>query len=268
MKPYRPLSPARLIGIAAASGIALAALAGSAAAADPASPVPQVAAGPQFEVTASMYLWATGLEGRMRTLPPLPAVNVNIGFDQVIKNFDGGIMGAGEIRRDRYMLFFDVIASKISPDKALHPAGYPAAVKVTSGSFTGMAAAGYRMLDDPTFVIDGFAGIRGFAMRNKLTVETAPVTLKLSESEQWVDGVVGARLRVNFTPAWHAVAMGFVGGGGSRYLWDVFGGVGYAFNNSITAFAGYRAMKVDYRRGGFVFNALQHGPVLGFQSRF
>lgn len=252
------------------AGLVLAA--GAARAADMGSPPPvvklPVAVTPQLTFTASAYLWATGLEGRMRTLPPFPAANVNIGFDQVMKNFDGGIMGAGELRYDRYLAFFDVIASKISPGKSINPAGYPGSVKVVSGSFTGLAAAGYRWVDDPRYSIDGFVGIRGFNMRNALKVQIVPVALKLTNTEAWVDAVVGGRVRVNFTKEWHSMLMGFVGTGGSRYLWDIFGGVGYDFNQSYSVFAGYRAMKVDYRRGSFVFDALQHGPLVGFQSRF
>lgn len=223
---------------------------------------------PRLTFSASAYLWATGLDGRLRTLPPLPAAKVSIGFDQVMKNFDGGIMGAGEVKYDRYLLFFDLIASKISPNKTVYPAGYPAGVKVESTSFIGLAAAGYRLIDNPVYSLDAFAGVRGFAMKNTLRVQVMPVTLKLAESEQWADGVIGARLKVNLTPSLYATTIGFLGKGGSRYEWDVLGGLGYAFNDSLSAFAGYRAMKVSYRNGDFIYNALQQGPVLGVNARF
>lgn len=232
---------------------------------EPAAPLPLP---PRLTFTASAYLWATGLDGRLRTLPPLPATKVSIGFDQVMKNFDGGIMGAGEVRYDRYLLFVDLIASKISPNKTIYPAGYPAGVKVDSAAFIGLAAAGYRLIDDSAYSIDAFAGVRGFAMKNTLRVQLTPATLKLSESEQWADGVVGARLKVNLAPSLYATTIGFIGKGGSRYEWDVFGGLGYAFTDSISAFAGYRAMKVSYRNGDFIYNALQQGPVLGLNARF
>lgn len=232
---------------------------------EPAAPLPVP---PSLTFSAAAYVWATGLDGRLRTLPPLPAAKVSIGFDQVMKNFDGGIMGAGELKYDRYLIFFDLIASKISPNKTVYPAGYPAGVKVDSSSFIGLAAGGYRLIDNPGYSLDGFAGIRGFAMKNTLRVQVLPTTLKLAESEQWVDGVVGARLKVNLTNALYATTIGFVGKGGSRYEWDVFGGLGYAFTDKISAFAGYRAMKVDYRNGNFVYNALQQGPVLGVNTSF
>lgn len=256
------------------AGLALAALlpAGLAQAADLPStklePAPPMPVPPSFTFTAAAYLWATGLQGRLRTLPPLPAARVSIGFDQVMKNFDGGIMGAGELRYDRYLMFFDLIASKISPNKTVYPVGYPAGVKVDSGSFIGLAAGGYRLIDAPAYSLDAFVGIRGFAMKNTLRVQLMPATLKLAESEQWVDGVLGARLKVNMTKSFYATTIGFVGKGGSRYEWDVFGGLGYAFTDKVSAFAGYRAMKVSYRNGNFVYNALQQGPVLGVNASF
>lgn len=259
--------PAAILLLAAALTIGSAANAADIPSAK-AEPLPPALLAPRLTFTSSAYLWATGLDGKLRTLPPLPAVNVTIGFDQVMKNFDGGIMGAGELRYDRYLMFVDLIASKISPNKTLYPAGAPAGVKVDSSAFIGLAAAGYRLIDDPSYSLDAFAGVRGFAMKNALRLQLMPGTLKLSESEQWVDGVVGARLRVNLTQSLYATTIGFVGKGGSRYEWDVFGGLGYAFNERWSAFAGYRAMKVDYRNGNFIYNALQQGPVLGFNARF
>lgn len=48
----------------------------------------------------------------------------------------------------------------------------------------------------------------------------------------------------------------------------MFGGVGYDFSDKVSAFAGYRAMKVDDRNGSFIYDALQRGPVLGLMARF
>lgn len=244
---------------------------GAAAAADlpvrTAPPEPQLAA-PQYTFIASAYLWATGLEGRVRTLPPFPPANVDIGFDDVLKNLEGGIMGAAEMRLGRYLFFVDIMATRLSPDKAIAPAGYPGLVKVQASSFTGLAAAGYRLIDDPAYSFDSFIGVRGFTMKNTLTVQVLPIGLRLSDSEAWIDAVAGARFRYNFTPSIHGVVMGFAGGGASKYQWDLFGGLGYDITNSFTLFAGYRAMKVDYRKGAFIYDALQQGPVLGLNSRF
>lgn len=257
--------------VAVASLVAGLCNATAALAADPSAAYQQPAAQPlqpRLTFTAAAYVWATGIDGKLRTIPPLPATHVSIGFDQVIKNFDGGVMAAGELAYDRYLVFFDVIASKISPEKLLHPAGYSAGVKLESTSFIGLAAVGYRLVDAPAYSVDAFVGVRGFAMKNTLNVQVMPAPLNLGASQQWLDGVVGARLKLHLTPSLYATTIGFIGAGGSRYEWDVFGGLGYQFNATWSAFAGYRAMKVDYRNGNFIYNALQQGPVLGMAARF
>jgi len=40
-----------------------------------------------------------------------------------------------------------------------------------------------------------------------------PAALKLSDSEQWVDGVVGARLKLHLTKSLYATTIGFIGAG-------------------------------------------------------
>jgi len=50
--------------------------------------------------------------------------------------------------------------------------------------------------------------------------------------------------------------------------WDAFGGVGYKFNDTISAIAGYRHMDVDYHHNGFVFDIDLSGPVVGMTVNF
>lgn len=221
-----------------------------------------------WKISTSAYVWATGLSGTLRTLPPLPAVHIDIGFKDVLKNLDVAFMGAAEARNGRIVLFSDVIISKISLGKSFTPAGYPASVKVGSTSLIGLAAAGYRIVDSANFTLDGLVGLRGFSVNNKIQVQILPVALNYAKSQSWVDGVVGAKMRYNFTPNLYATAIGFVGGLSSKFEWDAFAGVGYQISDKWNAFAGYRALKVDYRRGNFVYNALQQGPILGASYKF
>lgn len=233
-------------------------------AATPAAPV--VVPGWTFSV--NLYGWAAGLEGKVRTIPPLPAVDVNVSFGDVLENLNVALMGTFEARYDRFILFTDLIYSSLSPDKAFTVAGFPGRATIDSEAFIGLAAVGYRVVDTTNFSLDAFVGLRGFAMSNTITLETAGVSVAYGKSEQWMDGVVGARLRYSLTSQLFAVAMGFVGGGSSDYQWDVYGGLGYSFSDRWSAFAGYRAMKVDYEKGRFVYDALQHGPLLGVNVRF
>jgi hypothetical protein len=214
------------------------------------------------------YVWGAGLTGRVRTLPPLPAANVNITFGDVLRNLDGGLMASGDARNGRFIIFTDLILSKISPGKGFSVLGYPGSVTLDSFSGIGLASAGYRAIDDGPVKLDLLAGVRGFAMSNTIKVRVGPIGLSYGKDQQWADAVVGARLRYTLSDKLFATAIGFVGAGASKYEWDTFGGLGYEINQSWSGFAGFRAMKVDYVNGNFVYDALQYGPVIGMHYAF
>ena len=70
-----------------------------------------------------------------------------------------------------------------------------------------------------------------------------------------------------------AVAGGLIGavggfGAGSDITWDLLAGVGYQYNEHISFALGYRAMGVDYDHDGFVYDVVEHGPVLGTVFKF
>lgn len=270
-KTMRGSRRGRVVGTSLGALLMLGAVCQSASAADlskrtPAPLAPVVAPGWTFSL--NLYAWAAGLDGRVRTIPPLPAVDVNVSFGDVLENLNVALMGTAEARYDRMILFTDLIYSKLSPEKGFSVAGFPGRATIESESFIGLAAVGYRMVDMPHFSLDAFLGVRGFAMSNTITLEVPLASVSYGKSEQWIDGVVGARARYNFNNRLYAVALGFVGGGASNYQWDLYGGLGYAFNERWAAFAGYRAMKVDYDNGHFVYDALQHGPLLGVKITF
>ena len=94
-------------------------------------PPPLVIEGPTFSFTA--YFWAPSISGRTSTLPPLPAVDIDESFTDVIKDFDGGIMGSAELRLGRWGVLTDLMWSQVSPGGTL-PGG--ASVGLRSRSLT------------------------------------------------------------------------------------------------------------------------------------
>ncbi len=217
---------------------------------------------------ANAYTWATSMDGRFRTLPPGQAVNVHLGFADILDDLDGALMFSVDARRDRFVLFSDLMVSKLSAGKTFTARGYPGSVSLSSSSVVGLAAAGYRVVDDPALKLDLLGGIRGFALWNTIAVTVAPFGLSYGKDRQWVDAVVGARAAYALSDRLSVTGMGFAGAGGANYEWDLFGGVGYRFNDRFSGFAGYRAMKVDYQRGSYVYDALQYGPLVGLRVNF
>ena len=57
-------------------------------------------------------------------------------------------------------------------------------------------------------------------------------------------------------------------GVGSDLGWDLFGGVGYEVNDHISIVGGYRGLGVDYDDGDFLFDIVEHGPIISGVVRF
>ena len=81
----------------------------------------------------------------------------------------------------------------------------------------------------------------------------------------WVDPMVGIKSRIDTGSPLYFTGWGMIGGAGvgSDLSWDVMGGVGYQWTDSFATVLGYRALGVDYRNDGFVYDVTQQGVILG-----
>jgi hypothetical protein len=94
----------------------------------------------------------------------------------------------------------------------------------------------------------------------------------------WVDPLVGGRVRLAIAPGHELFVRGDVGGFGvgSQFSWQAVGGYtfDYAVQNGITysGLIGYKALYADYAQGQgrrrYEFDMLQHGPVVGISLRW
>lgn len=97
-------------------------------------------------------------------------------------------------------------------------------------------------------------------------------------SVDWLDPVIGIRIRHQVAPGQKITVRGDVGGFGigSDFSWQAMATYDMrlftAPTHSIDAYLGYRALYVDYTQGSgttkYEYDMLQHGPVLGLTVRF
>jgi hypothetical protein len=82
-----------------------------------------------------------------------------------------------------------------------------------------------------------------------------------SRGDDWWDPYVGVRARYNFTPAFYAIGRAEIGGFGvgSNLMWQLEGSLGLQITRCLYAEAGYRALSVDYDRGGLEYDTITHG---------
>lgn len=241
------------------------------------APAAPASATTDWSAEITLYGWAMGMNGTVQTFSRLPPVHVNVGFDQLVKNVDGGIMLSASAMADRYVFFGDLIYAKVSPKKnfPIDPRyNIDGTATVDATSFIGLAAAGYRVYVDPTASVDLMVGARVFAVDTAVSLGIYDSSRQLadrqvaSRNEAWVDGVVGVRGIYKLSENVRLTGIAFVGGISSKYEWDVFASIGYDFTKNWSAFIGYRALGVNYRNSGFIYDVVQQGPLVGISARF
>jgi hypothetical protein len=115
-----------------------------------------------------------------------------------------------------------------------------------------------------------YAGLSATASTNQVKASSGSI--------DWVDPLVGFRLRHALAPGQELLFEADVGGFGIGSQISAQGQVAYAFNLgkamdvAWSGVLGYRALYVDYTRGSgssyFALNQLQQGPLLGISGRF
>ncbi len=175
----------------------------------------------------------------------------------------------GSARNGPYSLFGDLIYTKLSNDSATPRGILATSVDVESSTFAGLAGAGYSVLESPSGRLDLVGGVRLWSVDTDITFHGAYLDGQTrSDSATWVDGLEGMRGNYSLTPRLYLTGWGLVGAGGADIDWDVAGGLGYQINDTFSATLGYRALGVNYSNDGFLFDAVQQGPIAGLTIRF
>jgi hypothetical protein len=257
-------------------GLLASALAAPAFAADviTAAPEPPVSADnfeSRWKVGVAVYLWAPSLSGSTR-VGSLPTVDIDASFSDIFDNLDFAFMAIAEARKDRYGIFGDLMYTKLS-DSGTGPAGV-LEVGLTNELTVATLMGEYRVVENGNSSVDLMAGARLWNVQIDATVTAAggglPINFSQSLSETWVDPMIGVKGRWQGSSPWYLTGWGMIGGFGAAadIDWDLFGGVGYDFNDRISVVAGYRAVGVDYDRDDFLFDIVQQGPIFGGVFRF
>ena len=211
------------------------------------------------------YLWGSGIDGEVG-LKGLPAQDVDVSFGDIIKHLDIGFMGVGEARNGPFSLGLDLVYAKLSADIDTPRGLLATSIDAEVETFMGTAVAGYSVIYNESVTLDLVAGARLWSVDNDFDFNGGALNnTSVSDGATWVDPVVGAKLRADLGSDFYVAGWGLIGGFdvSSDLMWDVMGGVGYKITDSMSLFAGYRAMGVEFKDNGFVYDIVQDGPLLG-----
>lgn len=262
-------------GIAAGVlGVVIAIAPSGAAAADRATGIPSPRPTPGetgWKIDVASYGWFSGFRGTTATLPPLPAARVDLGFGDILENLDGAVMGLVYARRDQMILWGDLMYSRLSLDEKF-ATPISTSLQLSSSTLIASGGAGWSVFDDSVWGLDLLAGARLYDVDThaKLKIPGLGITKRGDTDETWVDPMIGTRFSVRPFDRWYLTSWAFVGGFdvGSKLSWDLFGGVGYQYDDRITLIAGYRGLGVDYARRGYVYDVVQQGPIVGVKIAY
>jgi hypothetical protein len=221
----------------------------------PTSARAQAAGGPtaamdgEWHVTLAPYMWFTGIKGDV-SVGNLPSVPVDASISDILSNFDFGLQGHFEARKDRVGLGVDFIwtdlSADVAPDVELVDVQADVRQLITEGFVFYRLASGEK-----GGRVDLLAGARYTGTRTRLSAEGGS-GIKLDRQGRelsWVDALGGLRFVAPLGSRLALLGEGDIAGFGSQLTWNVSGDLAFLASERWTIGAGWRYMDIDYEEG-------------------
>jgi opacity protein-like surface antigen len=229
---------------------------------------PQTTSSDEWQFQLSPYFWLASLHGTggvgNRT------AELDVSFGDVFDALNFAFMGTFEARKGRFISLTDLEYVSVSDEKAT-PGPLFSTVDAGFKIFIFDQEVGYRLLEDPEkgASLDVLGGARVWRVKTDFEFGAGilPAT-RIEGSRSWVDAVGGLRGKMALSQKIFLTGKFDLGGGGSKFTWQVFAGGGYNVNPKIALIVGYRVLDVDYDKNNFVFDMNQRGPIMGLGFRF
>jgi hypothetical protein len=247
----------------------------------------------QWAFSITPYLWLPNVNGTLKySMPPSTgSPEVETGPNDYLQNLQAVIMLSGEVRRERWSMFTDVIylafSSEDSSVKSVNFGGNLVSSSLnlaTSSTLRGTAwtlGAGYEVLGRKRATLDVFGGLRYFSLQastswqlaTDVTVtggggQTFPRSGGISAGADLWDGIIGVRGRYQLGSShWSIPYYLDIGAGSSQLTYQWLIGIAYSFRWGDVTFA-YRDLYYDQTDDKLVQDLRFDGPALGATFRF
>jgi len=271
------------------------------------APLPSVPSS-AWTVSVTPYAWLPFFQGDITAKGR--TVDVDVNPFQLLEHLDAvPFMAYSEARRGPLALYNDIFFAKVGVDASVSRSvrgltvGADADVDATlaiievGGAYEiarWSSGGGGGLKDVPTYqrytALDVLAGARywhqdvdiKFALTGSLDLNGLVLTrnrvIARGGDVDWVDPLVGFRVRQGLAPGQELLLRADVGGfdAGSKFSWNVLGAYSFDFavRNGVTysGMLGYRALSVDFEKGSgaskYEYDIVQHGPIVGLTLRF
>jgi hypothetical protein len=236
---------------------------------------PGAQASDDWRFAGTLYLWAAGISGET-----VRGAEIDVDFDTLLDNLDMGFMGAIEARRGPWSAVADVVYLNVGADKgatvkvpvapdSLVAVDVDAGVKTRGWALNLLGA--YTVLQGERGSVDLLAGARYLELKAEFDLRLRAPAQQLAAGRSvlgtvW-DGVVGVKGQVRLDDRWYLPFYADVGTGDSDLTWQLFGGVGYAFDWGEVSLV-YRHIDWQFEGNRGLDNLSFSGPAAAVTWRF
>ena len=238
----------------------------------PATTSQQSAPSKKWHFATMGYGYFAGAYGKTAPRDPLPPVDVDLSFKDVLKAFKFALVGAAEARKDRLVFLGDLMWSHLGASQGLTARDRNFAdVEIDAKNLAVTALGGYRVVDKGPVVIDLMAGARLNGNKQKVEYHGTVLDLSGSVSKTWVDPILATRMNAPLDGKFGVSLYGDVGGFGigSDLTWQGIATVNYRISRKISAGIGWRYFKINYDDSdGFLYNVAASGPIIVVRTDF
>jgi len=212
-----------------------------------------------WDFRVAPYFWTAGLTGDLG--PKSHPASVNMDFSDVISMAEIGFMIFTEAQyQDTWGVLADFMYIELS-EGGTGPMGGSVDMDTEFGLIT--FGASHQCAENVAI----YAGGRWVSMDTTVDATPGP---RVNDKEDWVDPIVGVRLRGVISDDWAMNVAGDVGGfsANSDITWHALANAEYSFNDTWSGILGYRLLDIDYDKDGFIANFVMSGLLLGVGAQF
>lgn len=217
-----------------------------------------------------LYFWPAGLSGDLAAEGH--CAHTRLKFDDILHDLKMGANGAFEVSKGDWFFLNDFIYLDVSHKTSeMVPPGVAVNATLDTRILMDMAAVG-RQWETAPVRWKAFFGARYFYGRVRLDAieqlgPSDPEALVV-KTDEWVTPVVGGGFDLPFNERLSFHFLTDVGAADRSFNWEVIPSVGWTFNPTLTALAGYRLLDVRHKQSGFKVDSLMHGPIVGLKISF
>jgi opacity protein-like surface antigen len=238
--------------------------------APPASAQAPATTSDSWAITASPYVWFSGLSGDISV--PAGSVSFSADFGDIFETLKFSAMGIVEARRGNFSIVSDALYLNLQqgiPVPGSHGAFSGGSARTQSAEISVIGL--YTLAETPSGRFELGGGVRAWWFNTAINYNSGLLPGRSADSStSWADPILAARGIVRLSESLSFTAYGDVGGFGvgTEFTWQAMGTLDWRLRDNLSVSIGYRYMHLDYEKGRATIGVDLSGPIIGASYRF